>query len=332
MSRLREFLHNYQTGVILIVLLLFVILLYHTFNHFFVYERDAFIESSLVEVTTVVSGPVDEIFVADLQKVSKGQLLFRIDQKPFIDKLNQAKANLQLAKNNHQSLLAQLATAKTKLQVAQDELTYQNKQLQRYQTLSESNDASLEKKDQTLFYQQQAKGAVETAQLSIKTIKAELGPINKEFAQTAKAQAELKLANYLFNRTNVYSPIDGRITAFFLRKGDYASVGSPLFAIVNEKRWWVDAKIKENHLNDILGKRATIWLGTGETFEGKVSGIAWAVNRKENGGAENFSVLPYLKKTEYWIDLPQRFPVRIDFEAKGHELHYGTSAKVLIHK
>jgi multidrug resistance efflux pump len=332
MLRLRAFLHSYQTGVILIALLLLVIVLYKTFNHFFVYERDAFIESNLIQITPVVSGPVEEIFVADLQKVRQGQLLFRIDQKPFIDKLNQAKANLQLAKNNHQSLLEQLTTAETKLQVAQDELSYQNKELKRYQTLSEANDASLQKRDQSLFYQQQAQGAVETAKLAIKTIKAQLGPTDQEFAQTAKAKAELKLASYLYNHTNVYSPIDGRITAFFLRKGDYANEGSPLFAIVNEEQWWVDAKIKEGHLNGILGNRATIWLGTGETFEGKVSGIAWAVNRKEKGGAENFSVLPYLKKTEYWIDLPQRFPVRIDFEAKGHELHYGTSAKVLIHK
>lgn len=332
MQPIITFCKNYKTGVILLALLLLVVLLYRTFNYFFVFERDAFIESNLTQVTPVVSGPVAEIFIQDLQKVTKGQLLFRIDQKPYIDKLNQAKATLQLAKNNFKSLLEQLDTAKTKLQVSQDELTYQNKELKRYETLSESDYSSLQKRDQTLFYQQQAQGAVESAKLAIKTIKAQLGPNNKEFAQIAKAKAELKLANYLFNHTNVYSPISGRVTAFFLRKGDYATEGTPIFAIVNEDQWWVDAKIKEDHLSDILGKRATIWLGTGETFEGQVSGIAWAVNRKEKGGSDNYSVLPYLKKTEYWIDLPQRFPVRIDFDAEGHELHYGTSAKVLIYK
>ncbi|SUJ28253.1 Multidrug resistance protein MdtE precursor [Sphingobacterium spiritivorum] len=50
-----------------------------------------------VEIRPQIEGILDHIYVDEGQKVSKGQLLFKINDRPYQEQLNQAKANLQVA-------------------------------------------------------------------------------------------------------------------------------------------------------------------------------------------------------------------------------------------
>ncbi|SEK22944.1 efflux RND transporter periplasmic adaptor subunit [Parapedobacter koreensis] len=55
---------------------------------------------STVEIRPQVSGILEHVYVDEGAKVEKGQLLFKIDAKPYIEQLNQAKASLQAAEAN----------------------------------------------------------------------------------------------------------------------------------------------------------------------------------------------------------------------------------------
>ncbi len=59
-----------------------------------------FVPVDVVEVRARVSGYLDKIHFADGQIVRQGDLLFTIDQRPYQNTLDQARANLETAKSN----------------------------------------------------------------------------------------------------------------------------------------------------------------------------------------------------------------------------------------
>src|SRR5437762_6993361 len=59
-----------------------------------------FVPVDVVEVRARVSGYLDRIHFSDGQIVKQGDLLFTIDKRPFQNTLDQARANLELAKSN----------------------------------------------------------------------------------------------------------------------------------------------------------------------------------------------------------------------------------------
>jgi multidrug efflux system membrane fusion protein len=59
-----------------------------------------FVPVDVVEVRARVSGYLDQIHFTDGQIVKQGDLLFTIDQRPYQNTLDQARANLQTAKSN----------------------------------------------------------------------------------------------------------------------------------------------------------------------------------------------------------------------------------------
>src|SRR5215813_5016613 len=58
------------------------------------WTRDGRVRADVVTVAADVSGLVSDVFVHDNEKVSKGQPLFRIDQRRFQYALDQAKADV----------------------------------------------------------------------------------------------------------------------------------------------------------------------------------------------------------------------------------------------
>jgi RND family efflux transporter MFP subunit len=59
-----------------------------------------FVAVDMVEIRARVSGYLDQVHFRDGQIVKQGDLLFSVDKRPFQNTLNQAKANLVLAKSN----------------------------------------------------------------------------------------------------------------------------------------------------------------------------------------------------------------------------------------
>src|SRR6202007_2474646 len=58
------------------------------------WTRDGRVRADVVTVAADVSGLISDVFVDDNEKVSKGQQLFRIDQRRFQYALDQAKADV----------------------------------------------------------------------------------------------------------------------------------------------------------------------------------------------------------------------------------------------
>ncbi len=67
---------------------------------------DAYVQAARVQISTDVGGRITEIEVRDNQQVTKGQVLFRLDQQPFLIAVADAEAKLAGARLKVPALLA----------------------------------------------------------------------------------------------------------------------------------------------------------------------------------------------------------------------------------
>ena len=152
-------------------------------------------------------------------------------------------------------------------------------------------------------------------------------------AGSDQAQAMLDIAKLNLARTVVHSPVNGHITNLLLEKGDYATQGRAIVAIVDSDSFYVAAYFEETKLPLIrIGAPASIrLLGANASFGGKVESIARAITDREN--AVGGDLIANVNPTFNWVRLAQRIPVRIAIDVPpGMTLSAGMTATVVIER
>jgi multidrug resistance efflux pump len=153
-------------------------------------------------------------------------------------------------------------------------------------------------------------------------------------AQAALAQAVVArdTAKLNMDRTTVLAPVNGYITNFELRPGNYASAGHPLFALVDSDSLHVDGYFEETKLPRIhVGDRVSVLLmGESQLLYGHVESIAGGIEDRERGPSAN--LLSNVNPTFNWVRLAQRVPVRVmlDKPAADIRLIAGRTATVSV--
>ncbi|HYP64487.1 MAG TPA: HlyD family secretion protein [Acidocella sp.] len=152
-------------------------------------------------------------------------------------------------------------------------------------------------------------------------------------AEFALAQANLGVAQLNLDRTTVRATVNGTITNFSMRPGDYVNTGTPVIAIVDMDSLYVDGYFEETKLRRIaLGDRATIRLMQGgPALTGHVTGLAAGIADNERI-ATSGTLLADVNPTFTWVRLAARVPVRIqlDHVPDGVRLVAGMTATVAI--
>jgi len=132
-------------------------------------------------------------------------------------------------------------------------------------------------------------------------------------AQAALAQAVVArdTAKLNMDRTTVLAAVNGSITNFDLRPGNYASAGRPLFALIDSDSIHVDGYFEETKLPRIhVGDRVSVLImGEKQILYGHVQSIAGGIEDRERGPSAN--LLPNVSPTFNWVRLAQRVPVRV---------------------
>src|SRR5215471_3467379 len=94
---MKGFFASFGRGLLTLVVVLVAVLAGWELWSYYMLEpwtRDGRVRADVVTVAADVSGLVSDVFVHDNEKVSKGQQLFRIDQRRFQYALDQAKADV----------------------------------------------------------------------------------------------------------------------------------------------------------------------------------------------------------------------------------------------
>ncbi|TMV90688.1 efflux RND transporter periplasmic adaptor subunit [Thioclava sp. BHET1] len=155
--------------------------------------------------------------------------------------------------------------------------------------------------------------------------------LTSAIAAESAAQAALDLAKLNLKRTAVRATVDGRVTNFHLKQGDYATAGAAVAALVDEASTYVVGYFEETKLPRIsVGEKAKVTLmGTRLALSGHVESISAGIADSER--SDTAGELAHVAATFSWVRLAQRVPVRIKLDGdQARGLVLGRTATVAI--
>ena len=431
---------NNTKRFILLVLLPSLIILF-TLGYFYSLGRyinteNAYIKAPIVSIQSEISGRIDQVYVKNNQKISKGEKLFKIDvaklnldlaeQKEILSntfqeienikaKYKEAQQQINLANekivyfsseinriknilkvdtelsqekvNFYYTDLKRLKRSyKVKIKLAEEKLKFKKIELDRIKLLfnkgvglksklqevkhlynlafEELNSSKINtdierteylyktalkslksikinsKIEEVTYEYNIAKSELELARQKAKTILTTL--FNDKNINTKEHPLYLKQLNkfnqikFDINRSTVFAEQDGIIAQMNLEEGEYIDVGKILFAIVDEKKAWLEANLKETDLTNIKVGQSALFIPDSypnSKWKAQVESISPAT------GAE-FSILPPQNSSGNWVKVVQRIPVRLsisDLDNKrtevsnvNRDLRVGMSVSVTI--
>jgi multidrug resistance efflux pump len=278
------------------------------------------VQGQVTLISPQLSGYVVEVHVQDFQHVQAGQLMFRIDDRIYHQRLDQARAQLQTQQaalaNYKQSRTSADATIEQNRAALANAIAQEKKSaadLRRVQELAADGSLSVRELDSARAGHEQAAAAVEQARAALEIARQNFTSVGVNRASleaaVASAQAAVRLAEIDLSNTRIVAPRDGQLGQVAVRAGAYANAGTQLTALVPPVLW-VIANMKETQMANVrLGQPVTFTVDAlgGAALHGKVERISPAT------GSE-FSVLPPDNATGNFVKITQRIPVRISVD------------------
>lgn len=147
-----------------------------------------------------------------------------------------------------------------------------------------------------------------------------------------QALADRDVARLNLERATVRASVNGIVSNFSMRPGDYATAGNAVFALVDTDSFYVAGYFQETKLPAIqLGDKVQVHLmGESRTIDGHVESIAGGIADREL--SDSSSRLANVNPTFSWVRLAQRVPVRValDRVPEGIRLIAGRTATVVV--
>ncbi|MDB5453165.1 MAG: HlyD family secretion protein [Caulobacteraceae bacterium] len=278
---------------------------------------NAYVRGSTTVISPQVSGYVAQVLVRDFDQVRAGQVLVRVDDRIYRQRVEQATAQIaaqdatlanseQAARSRAAGVQAQEAAVAN----ARAQLVRAEADMRRVDELVSDGSVSFRERDQTRAALGQAQAAVRQAQAArdiaqqdVRTVAVGRGGLQ---AGVSAAQAALRLAQIDLDNTLVRAPEAGSLSEVGVRQGQYVTAGTQLMFLVPPQTW-VIANFKE-------AQTARMAPGQPATFT--VDGLANAkltgkVERMSPAAGSEFAVLKSDNATGNFTKVAQRVAVRI---------------------
>lgn len=287
--------------------------------------ENAYIRGRLTTMAPQLSGYVAAVEVQDFDAVDKDQVIARIDDRQYRQKLAQAQAalagataSLKIQEQSVHSAQANLQSAQAALRAAQAARDTAQATWDRASALQSRGVNSQSSADQSELALRQAQAGVTQAESAIAVARenvngAQVGLAAKR-AEIASASAAVELAQIDLSNTVIRAPAAGRLGQVGVRIGQYVTAGTALVSHVAPEVW-VIANFKETQLHGIrIGDRATFTVDAMQhrVFTGRVQAFSPAT-------ASEFSLLASSNATGNFTKVTQRLPVRIGIDP-GQEM------------
>jgi len=305
----------------------------------YVSTDDAYVDAARISISNDVSGRVAEIDVRDNELVTAGQVLFKLDQRPFVIAVEEAKAQLASIKLQIESMKATYQQKKADAAATEATLIYQQRELERQQRLLTSGTASQAQYDQTNHAYKIAREQLASKEQDVASTLASLGgnpdiPVAQhpmvQHAQAALDRAELNLSYTVVRapEAGIVTKVDQLQVGNWVQGVNTGAAPTALFSLVSTKRLWVTANFKETELTHMRpGQDATVEVDTypDTVFHAEVESLS-------PGTGLTFSLLPAENATGNWVKVVQRLPVRLSLDRSdaAAPLRAGLSATVQV--
>jgi membrane fusion protein (multidrug efflux system) len=292
---------------------------------------DAYVQANQVGIATDVSGIVQNVEVAENQRVESGQVLYSLDPRQFQIALDNAKANLaQVAltvdsmKETYQRMLRDIAAQDA--QVKLDQVTND-----RNAALVRSNAVAQATYDQSRFTLEVDKSKTDSlrqqAQVQLALLAGNANIAVTEHPQYLQAKAQVDEAQRQLDHAVIKAPFSGIVTQVnSIAPGKYLAASMTAFFLIDTDHVWVDATPKETEVTYVRpGQPVT---ATVDTYPG----VEWhgTVESIDPAAAQEFSLLPAQNTSGNWVKVVQRITmrVRLDTNEKNLPLRAGMSVIV----
>lgn len=255
------------------------------------------VQGAVINIAPNVGGPVTEVAVAANQRVSQGDVLFRID-----DTTQRADvARLEASLSSAQAAADQLATD---LQAAEADIASLEAQLA-FGVQRRDDIVELAGRGATAKFQlQEAVSTIEQLEAGLRAAKARKAGLERRIAAkvdgvdvaVVEVQQALAQARWTLDQTVVRAPADGVVTGLSLRPGNRVS---PMQGAVNfvapDDRVLVARLPQSSYPNVSVGDRIRVALGTmpGEEFDATIMAIPPATRE---GAIDARAGLPSLRE------------------------------------
>jgi multidrug efflux system membrane fusion protein len=265
--------------------------------------------------------------------VSKGELLFEIDPRPFEHRVALLEAKLVQTRQQVAQLESDLAASRADdTRIVAEEAYARAVHTQEKQIFGK--DATTERKYlDALQKSRVALAAVaRSGALTRKAEQALAARVGNEHALVAEVQALLAEAQLNLAYSKVVAPCDGVITNLQLRDGAYAHVGQAVLACIDTGQWLVVGNFREKSLEQMrAGQPALVALqaAPGQLQPARVRWVGWGVAQAQGVPS---GLLPDVKNQTSWLPPGQRFQVRLVLEEpEAVPLRVGMTASVSVY-
>ena len=287
-------------------------------------------ENALVRGQVTIIGPqlagyVYEVPVQDFQFVKAGDLLVRLDDRIYQQRLDQSLAQLAVQKAALANVVQQRNSAEATIKLRQAGVAdseaqlrksaadlRRNKELVRDGSVSKREmDVALAADAQSIAAVAQAKANLEIARQDLQTVIVNRGSLE---AAVASADAAVQLARIDLSNTRIVAPRDGQLGQIGVRLGAYVNSGAQLMALVPNQKW-VIANMKETQMNNVRVGQPVHFTVDGlnhRKFTGHVQHIS-------PGTGSEFALLQADNATGNFVKIAQRVPVRITIDPDQQE-------------
>ena len=317
-----------------LLLICAVIWVWHLFaDRLTPYSEHTRMRTYVTPIVPQVSGRVSEVEIEFNQRVSAGELLFKIDPQDYQLALEQAQASFDQAVQNIGASSDDIISAEAKLTQAETYFDYAKTEARRYKMLSGKGVISKSEEAKVATEVERAGADVARAEADLSKAKTRLGEEGENNPRVRQAYSALRLASLNLARTEVRAPSAGVVVNATFSEGQYASAGQPIMTFMDTRMVWLESYIRENSLGHVKPGNAVeiaLDMAPGKIFKGTVQSLTYGVQWNKSGQSAN--TLPTISVKEGWLRDSQRFPVIITFDddsSKGYRLEGGQADVVI---
>lgn len=317
-----------KTTRLLAVLALLLFIWYLVADRVTPYTSNARMKAIVVDIVPQVTGYVAALAVSNGVLVEEGELLVRIDPRPFALAVEKAQSDLQSATQNVGAGSAQVEIAQANLLEAQ--INLQNARVQSKRIFELERKGIVPKADADNMRAQlgAAKSRRTGAEADLERAKQQLGDGGADNPQIRAAVAALGKAQLDLEWAELHAPAPGTVVDLTIAEGTFAKAGQSLMAFISFDEVWVEAYLTENNIARIAAgdpAEITLDLYPGRIFNGVVSSISLGASLGEDMDGD----LPKPPEVTGWMRDPQRFPVRIRMQSYEEGSHAADIRRML---
>ncbi|WP_181318811.1 HlyD family secretion protein [Photobacterium kishitanii] len=290
------------------------------------------VQGYVVQIAPEVSGTITQVDIKNNQTVTKGELLFRIDDHKYRLAVDQAQVALEQAHQQEQALYAQVSAAQANIATSQANYNNAHRDFKRISQLAKKQLVSASMRDNAYAKNQTTQANLAAAKQQEIVIKTQLGPKLGQStvvlaAENALAQAKLNLAH-----TQIIAPSNGVITNLQVDIGTMANANQPMLTFIPTDSMWVTADFREKSIAN-FHDHSSAYVAY-DALPGQVFPLT--VNNRDYGVAAAQQVanghLTSIETSNRWVRDAQR--VRVNFTSQQPlppQLFVGSRATVVVY-